>query len=382
MMFRRCVAQYKGGVVAWGAVTLFAKGAYGAPSASPPLNVSESSSDVASSDVSAPLQTLVSTDSPLGVLRVRFELEFPEGCGNPTEFDVALRARLTGVRLEEQGAERTVLARIEGEADGTYRASMTLVEPAYRAASRVVTTSSCAEAVDALALITAVTLEPLVVANPPSDDGKRAGNVEVVGAPPANGSEGNRSGSGIGEPRVTQALPSSHSTVFGFGAAYAAFYGQTPSLLNGFELNARVMKYTSSGFLPAIRLGLAYSSERGYKTNGGVADFSLTSATIDFCLGRGLGTFLEFRGCALGLGGLVASRGRVTLAPENHRRPFFAPGVTAEATLVPYPAIGIPLRLVAAIPTSRDHYAFEPVVFYTVPVVTFGLSVGLEARFR
>jgi hypothetical protein len=345
-----------------------------------------------SSDVSAPLQTqseknevrrkTAYTDSPLGVLSVRFELEFPEGCGKKKEFDVALRARLTGVRLEEQGAERTVLARIEGEADGTYRATMTLVQPAGRAASRVVTTSSCAEAVDALALITAVTLEPLVVANPPSDDGKRAGNVEGASAPPAKSSAGTRSGSVASEPRVTQALPSSHSTVFGFGAAYAAFYGQTPSLLNGFELSAHVMKKASSNFSPAIRLGLAYSLERGYKAEGGVADFSLTSATIDLCLGRGLGTFLEFRGCALGFGGLVASRGRATLAPENHRRPFFAPGVTAEVTLVPYRSIGVPLRFSAAIPTSRDHYVFEPVVFYTVPVVTFGLSVGLEARFR
>ncbi len=317
-----------------------------------------------------------------GVLAVRFELEFPDGCGTLAQFSERLQARLIGIRLTEHGAERTVLARIESVADGRYRATMALLHPNGRAAERAVAANSCAEAIEALTLITAVALEPLAVAPEPSNAAAASSPPQLPNTKPVSDiAQSSNAHDFTGQP-AGGAMTSSDATVFGFGAAYAAFRGQSPGLLNGVDLSARVMRRSWLKLSPSVRLGLAYAVKRGYAAEGGVADFAFASSTLDLCPGQALWDVAELRACALLLGGVVVANGRATLAPESHSRPFFALGATVEVVLLPHRSLGVPIRFSSALPTSRDRYAFDPAAFYRVPAVTLGLTVGLEARFR
>lgn len=308
--------------------------------------------------------------------RTKLELELPLGCGNLAKFVERLRSRSNRIRFSDQEADRTVQARIAAETDGTYRATMTLLYPDGHSSSRIIEARNCSEAIDALALVTAVALDPLsfgvtdtpaALPTPPKPPSSTKLPEPVVRPV---------------EPDTSVPAPPNPYTRLGLGVSFATYRGPVPGWLVGFEPNVRLMSTRRSAFSPSARLGFSYTQNRGNREPGGIADFALASLELDLCPWQLLSQSIELRSCALGHGGLVFAEGRATTEPESHLRQYWAVGASAEVEWMPARTFAIPLRLAASLPLVRDTYAFNPVSFYKVPVVSFGITAGLEVRFR
>ncbi|HMA92537.1 MAG TPA: hypothetical protein VKP30_07615 [Polyangiaceae bacterium] len=330
-------------------------------------------------------------------LAIRLELELPRGCGSTAAFVERLLARLDRIHVAESAPKRTVQARIATKPNGTFRATMKLLYPDGHSASRVVDANHCDDAIDALALITAVTLDPT--------------SVSEVGTEPATNTTGpapNATTAPVSEPdpqpakahHASAAPVSSHvqrtsparavqadaatrsATRVGFGIGFVGLRGPAPGWMNGLELSTRIVQTGHSGFAPSVRLSLAYAARRNVTAAGGIADFSLLSSRLEFCPWQLVSSRTEIRGCGVAHGGLVTARGRATLEPEAHRRPFFALGAGLEVLLLPADWLGIAFQLHGVAPTARDTYAFDPAAFYRVSRISFDVTAGLETRFR
>jgi hypothetical protein len=361
------------------------------PVAAAESSTSETSSKSIASDVTSTTRSN-SSESGVGVgdatgsrstLATRLELDLPVGCGTLGLFVERLRARSDRIRFADQGANRIVQARITSDASGTFRATMTLSYPDGHSSSRIIEASSCNEAIEALALVTAVTLDPLSVSpgiNQPTPRPTKSDRPEP---------------SKWVEPNAARTLPTPErhrpqkpppagpgETILGVGVSFAAYRGPSPGWLKGFEPNIRVMRSSQMIFSPSIRLGFSYAENRGITATGGIADFALASTTIDLCPWQVLLHAVEMRSCALLHAGIVIAQGRVTHQPESHRRPFWALGASGEVIVTPSKSFGFPIRATASIPVVRDTYAFDPATFYVVPGITYGITAGLEIRFR
>jgi hypothetical protein len=323
-------------------------------------------------------------------LAVHLALESPRGCGSLAMYVDRLRARLVGLRVVQDGANRNVHARITSSTDGTFRATMTLRFPDGHSSSRIVDATSCSDAIEALALITAITLDPM---SSSPDLGTEAVPNATAEPRTATDPKAQRPKPTVAEPRSSDTLASadqpanmvrdsSARTLLGLGASLATFRGPSPGWLNGLEVYARVMHNGQALLSPSMRLGLSYSGRPSYVAEGGVANFTLASATIDLCPVQKLWPLVELRSCALFHAGIVTAEGRATIAPQKQRRPFAAAGAVFEFVLLPSKSIVVPLRFFGALPTMRDTYAFDPAAFYRVPEVSLGATAGLEIRFR
>ena len=310
----------------------------------------------------------------------RLELELPVGCGSPATFVDSLHARSTRIRFTERGADRTVLARVTAESNGLFRATMTLLYPDGHSSSRIIEANTCAEAVEALALVTAVALDPLSI----TTSGIPSAAFPAAPSPTPLKQESRRKLA----PRSSHSpIEKPHAEVdsdpfFGVGASFTAFRGPAPSWLKAVEPSVRWISGGASGLVPSVRVGFAYGESRGVSAGGGVADFKLTSLMADLCPAQLRHAAFELRGCAVLHAGLVFAHGRLTETPESHRRQYWAAGGSIEVAVLPSKSLAIPVRAMALAPLIRDAYAFSPEVFYRVPVATFGFSTGLEVRFR
>jgi hypothetical protein len=316
-------------------------------------------------------------------LAVQLRVELADGCGTSARFLERLTSRLGSFRFVEQGATHIVRARVVANPNGSYRATVTLQFPDRHVSGRVVVASDCSDAIEALALITAVALDPTGADGSPSPHPRRKGadaSPPRVAAKPSPAADGP-----ITLSRATaEPTPSTENRRVVLGVAFepVVYRGISPNWLTGFDLSLRLMQRRAGAFAPSMRLSLGYAAERGIAVHGGVADFALASAQLDLCPGQALWPAAELRGCGLVHSGFIRANGRATEAPETHVRPILGLGAALELVLLPHVRWGIPVRFQLFFPTTRDTFAFDPEAFHRVSGVLFGASAGLEARFR
>lgn len=348
------------------------------------------SSNAQSARTAPPSET--PTDAPSEVLAVKLELDLPSGCGSLNDFVDRLRARLERIQFSEIGANRVVQARIEATSDDRYRATMTLRYPDGHSSSRIVDANSCDDALEALALITAVTLDPLAVSStearskeqPRAEQPReQAPQRTVANATSANTADG--SATSNPKPAIQRTADTRRTddqTNFGLGVAYTAFRGLAPGTLNGIDVNLSMGQRSRRPLALSARLGLSYAVNAGVIAQGGIADFSLASVVLDLCPLQHLSAIVELRACGLVHAGLITAEGRATEDPESHRRPILAFGSSLQLTWVAWDFLALPLRAHLAFPTSHDTFGFYPVAFYQIPAMSYNVTAGLEARFR
>jgi hypothetical protein len=308
-------------------------------------------------------------------LVLHFTIEPASECGKLDDFPNRLRSRLTNVQFDEQGITHELQARVvPSDTKHGYRAQLTLTFPDGHRTVRSVETADCNEAIEALALIAAVAIDPsnadLSPTPRPPDLPPQASPLRRALAP--------RIIHGV----VTPVPPTEPSRALAVGVAAAAFHGISPRWLLGFDTNLRLAFQRGAWWSPSLRLGFGYSAERGVVAQGGIADFTLLSTEFDGCLAPIAGRLVEVRWCGLLQAGRLSATGRSTEAPRTRHRPLVAIGAAGEVVVFPRARWGIPLRVQAAIPTNRDVFAFDPYAFHRVSGVLFGATAGFEARFQ
>jgi hypothetical protein len=272
-------------------------------------------------------------------------------------------------------------------------ATLVLTLPNGRRATRTLHAATCDEAVDAAALVAAVTLDPTASTAPTTPPGADAG---------ATGG----TGTGGNAPRpATSAVPPPERGIGGSGEK-----GEPPSKLSGGPFIAgetvsgpapSALVGVGAGFIgvwnrgsvlsPALRLSGAYFPGKKYEQIDGTAYFSLYAGTLDVCPLRFGSDAVALFGCGTFTAGVLNAEGRQTNAQKDNHRPWLVLGGTALLEVRPVGPLELELLGTVGSPLLRDTFQFDcaegaadckPDVFHVVSGLSVQVRVAVGVFFR
>ena len=273
--------------------------------------------------------------------------------------------RSTHIRFSpEPGAGLALRVEIVSAPSGTVAATLEIAGTEGSRAARRLAAATCGEALDALALMIAVLLDPRALAAPPA----------LARLPPAAPLQ-------IGA--VAPPLPPRRWNV-ALGAAAHAISGPAPQAAPGVAVGVALAPQPGTGhrfWSPAARLRWAHDWLADWKAPGGTADFTVDSLELDACpIALGTPRFAA-RACAAAIGSRIVARGSQTFSPEAHVEYLMATGAAVWLSLRVAPHVAVEASLLAGPSLRRDSFAFRPETFYRVAPMTLAGSLGLGVTF-
>jgi hypothetical protein len=294
----------------------------------------------------------------------RLEVAAPPGCATSEDLETRVTQRSARIRFSpEPGAGLALRVAIVSQQAGTVAATLEITSADGSRAERRLGAATCGEALDALALMIAVLLDPRALVAPPAPARPPAPPAEIATpAPP---------------------LPPRRWGV-GVGAAAHTISGPMPEAAPGLVVGIAVAPEPGTGhrfWSPAARLRWAHDWLGGWRAPGGTADFTLDSLELDVCpVALGTPGFAA-RACAAAIGSRIVARGSRTYSAENHVEYLMAAGAALWLSLRVAPHVALEGSVVAGASLRRDSFAFRPETFYRVAPITLAGSLGLGVTF-
>jgi hypothetical protein len=359
-------------------------------------------------------------------VRARLRFSSPAGCGNAADFAARVQRRAPRVRFGTRGPD-SVSVHIAAGVNGL-DASVTLVSAGSRRSERRIEAETCEDALDALALVVAVTLEgqertrrervrrsrpPAAAPAPerlPSEPGPSESPDEAVAAEPAPSPEPPPAGEATPEapaepapappppappppappppaPPVVDAPPPARSSGArpswraGVGAGAAFHAGAAPSLMPGWLVYGRFGWELTRLWSPELMVSFASVGRNGFDEASGSADFELRTLSAELCPLRWRIGPVAGMPCALLAYGRLNVRGYDTIAPAEYDRPWTLLGASAQLALQ-LSIVELRAQLYAGFPLARDTFRFEPdPTVHRVPSLGFGGSIAAGLGF-
>jgi hypothetical protein len=295
----------------------------------------------------------------------RLEVVAPPGCATTEDLEARVTQRSARIRFSPDSTAGFALrVEIVAEPSGAVAATLEVSGPDRSRAVRHLGAATCSEALDALALMIAVLLDPRALVAPP--EGPKPAEPAVVTEP---------------EPEPP---PPPRRWGVAVGAAAHAISGPMPEMAPGFVAGGSVAPEPGTGhrfWSPAARLRWAHDWLADWRAPGGTADFTLDSLELDVCpVALGTSGFAA-RPCVAAVGSRIAARGSQTFLPESHVQYLMAAGASLWLILGVAPHVALEGSVAAAASLRRDSFAFDPRVFYRVAPMTFTGSLGLGVTF-
>jgi hypothetical protein len=328
-------------------------------------------------------------------ITVSLSLVGPPGCGSEKDLASRIAWRTSRVRIVPIGASERRLELLLEVAEGGATATLSLTLPNGRRATRVLRAATCDEAIDAAALVAAVTLDPTASTDPTSPP-------PDAGSPGAGGTGGAGGTTPLPPPTVRPpeatggsggtAAVSSRSELS--GAIFVpgeAVSGPAPSPLFGTGFGAMGVWNRGSMLSPAVRLSFVHFFGQRFEETGGTALFSLTTAAVDLCPIR-IGTeAVALFPCGTFIGGWLNAEGRQTDNATVNRLDWLVLGGTLLLEWRPIEPLEIELFGTLGRPLVRDSFQFgcepgaadcQPNLFHVVSSVSVQGGVALGVFFR
>jgi hypothetical protein len=365
----------------------------------------------------------------LAAASARLEVQALPDCTTREELAARVTARSRRIHFDDEGAAGPTVRAVIAHGPHGAVGELVIVQPDGRTSSRRLSAASCAEATDAIALIIALTLDPMAASAPASASAsssassaagrpgptalspspppsgptpplpavKEASHAPLEAAParppaPARSAESparterealpspsaNREPSVVASPRAS---PVATQNRFGGGAAVQEIFGLTPGALPG--LNAYLIAALDREALwsPAVVVAGTHAWSGGLGEPGGTAAFTLDAVTLDACALRLHLAPFEARACGTALYGRLGAIGSNTYSPATAARPFVAAGGALLLTLELGRLFELSGRFGASASLIRDSFAFAPAVFHRTAAVTISAGLGLGVRF-
>ncbi len=302
-----------------------------------------------------------------------------DGCPEVAEFQRSVQRRSARVRFVDEGSHaRELSIALSKEGDFTI-GELRLIERDGTLRQRSVRFTSCAEAVEGLALITVVSLDPQALVAPPSDSAPPEAPTPAPKPAPVPVPAAARVPARKPPPPAPLASP--HAEV-GIGAQFEALFHVVPSSALGGELFVDVASPSRSWFSPLLRVSAAHSERRGIPAAGSEANFTLTTGTLSACPLRLGDERITVRPCAFASGGALHAWGTRNANPQTLTRQFWAWGGTAQVFLRASQALDIVADLGVGAPLLRDQFSFQDAEFWKTPALYLSSGVGLRFVFR
>ncbi|MEJ7731194.1 MAG: hypothetical protein WKG00_18510 [Polyangiaceae bacterium] len=272
---------------------------------------------------------------------IRIELQAHAGCPDAAAFTGEIRARTARARVAaESESARTFSVRIEPAGKGS-RGKLTIRSLDGQSSIREVSGKTCAEVTSALALISALAIDPRAstAATPPPVP---PGPVGPTGPPPTPPPTGPAPLSGAAPPgALLSAMPGDLAPPlalplpiaaeqapepiarwrFSVGQEIVGLAGPSKGMSQGLSLYLDATRADPGFWAPSLRVSLTRASSGIVPTSAGDASFRLTSLRGDFCPLRLGPDDIAVRLCATGEAGALEGYGFVYAV-----RPWFTIG--------------------------------------------------------
>jgi hypothetical protein len=297
----------------------------------------------------------------------------PPGCPEVAEFQRSVLQRSPLIHFVDEGSHDRELS-IVLNSDGIFtRGELRLVEPDGRLRQRSVRFTTCAEAIEGLALITVVSLDPHALLEP-------AAPQKPNPAPPATPKS----------PALAPiALPPSPAAVrraprleIGLGAEVNLASSALPASALGGTLFLDAASGSRSWLAPLVRLALGHAQRRGLADGRAdsnfEANFALTLVTLVGCPVQIASRLLAVRPCLFASGGALRAWGSNSPVQEARTRPYWAWGGTALLALRLSQSIEIIGDTLLGVSLIRDQFGFDQPQFWKTPVLYLSSGVGLR----
>ena len=297
-----------------------------------------------------------------------------DGCPEVLEFQRSVQRRSSRIRFVDEGShdrELSIVLRPEGDfTSGELR----LIERDGTLRQRNVRFTTCAEAVEGLALITAVSLDPEALLQPAP-----TAPVEPTPAPAPTPPAPKPAPRKIQKARPVAPASTIEAAV---GAEFNAAFRALPSTAIGGALFVDVFSTSRSFLAPSFRGALSHVERRGIAEGGSETNFTLTLLTVSACPLRVGDGALVLRPCAFASGGALHAWGSSSESPQARTRPYLAWGGSAQVSLRTSQTIEIVADLGIGSTLIRDRFVFEQAQFWKTPALYLSSGLGLRFVFR
>ncbi len=328
--------------------------------------------------------------------RVLVFLEYaaPGNCPTAQDFAASVKGRTAQAELTDDEALAAVALHVTVRPTGSsYAGHMDMVAHPGATSARDVEDLRCADVVDALALVTALAVDPNATsprAAPPPAASKADTPPPVAPAPepPPVPPPPPAPPPPIAAPSAAPSAPSAGPPArqreprrwhLGVGASAALLGDVAPDVMLG---GAGYVELGASGggaFRPSVRVSLLAATNGAFEARA--AAFTLLSAQVDGCPVRLGGDVLSLRPCAAVQVGDLLAAGIDVASPIHAADPWFALGLLARARWAPWRA-GPFLEVEGGVevPITRPTFEFDaPVVVVhqpgTAPCASLGAGV-------
>ncbi|HTU63580.1 MAG TPA: hypothetical protein VMF89_34190, partial [Polyangiales bacterium] len=309
---------------------------------------------------------------------VSVQVSEPTSCTSVEDLSARVSKRLPQVRFDDGAPSLIAKARFVATDVGV-TGELTLAKPGAVASLRRVLARSCEQAVEAVALIIAVTLDPSSgqASSTPSateQSGEPTPSERPKPPPPPSVLDG----------KVAVNPPKNEpkdSPRWSAQLAGQAVVGVAPQVMPGVGIFALVGLDREQLWSPALMFGVSRAGRTGFERQGGTAAFVLEAASLDLCPLRLHASAFETRACLSSLLARLSATGSDTNKPTGTaHRPFVAVGAALLATARLHPLIELSTRLGLSANLIRDSFEFAPYAFHEVAPLTFSASVGVGLR--
>lgn len=307
----------------------------------------------------------------------RAEFAAPEGCGSVQTFTEEILKRTERLRLAE-GREQALgfFAHLARTPEGVL-GKLAIREVDGALTLREVPGHDCPEVLSAMALIAALTVDPLARADrevPVAERRKPSKPPPPRPRPPAPTSRPERP-----EP----AAEPSAGIGFAVGQRVTAQSAVMPGISFGLGVHVEAISKAQSLFSPMLRVSALLSRSGALEEPPGVAELDWATARVSVCpLRFGSDHALSARPCAFLDAGRLHGEGS-SLTPADERSVFWTAAgaeMTASARLTGPLRVGADVGIV--LPFRRDRFIFEPdFEIHEVPAVGFSAGIGLGLLF-
>jgi hypothetical protein len=281
------------------------------------------------------------------------------------------------VRFVDEGSHERELS-IALSKQGDYAiGELRLIERDGSLRQRSVRFTSCAEAVEGLALITVVSLDPqaLLQAPPPQPAPEKTTPTPVKSGEPAKPV--------APSPAPPPPRPSPRTHLEGaLGGELVAGFQQLPRTALGGALFVDVASGSPSWFAPLLRLAVVHSERRGISSGDTEANFALSQATLTGCPVKLGDPPISLRPCAFTTAGVLRAWSSDSFGLHARTRPTWAWGGSLLASLQVTQTTEIIADFQAASPLVRDRFEVPPTWSWTTPALYLSTGVGLRFVFR
>lgn len=329
----------------------------------------------------------------------------PEGCPSQADFEARVRSRMPA-RESTATSPRRIEARLSK--NGTrVAASVVLTDANGAVTKRRIVAASCNEAVDGLALIVALTVDPLEAHTGPvppqtneaesttSSSGADASSGDHA-ASPSGESKGNtpqpeqtspvvhdEAAPAPAEPETetseSAASPSAMQLRFGASASFLVVAGTVPAVSPGGELSLVASMWRAPAI--GVRVGgrlVAPASDSGTE---GRASFSWWSAFLGGCVGTGPSAAFVLSGCAVYELGQLGATGSSTRNAASSMEMWQALGPELRLEWALAAPVALNAGVAGMFPLRSERFFLGNDVVYQVPTVGIRAEIGAVIRF-